>query len=104
MKLLNTYENKDEAEEALSKISGEKRLASERDSTVIIYNLFGQPSWGNFYKLGMFNLPELQQILERQKAGQEVDQIRYQEIVSMLHYVEKTFELTIPEHWLQIKA
>lgn len=104
MKLLNTYENKDEAEEALSKISGEKRLASERDSTVIIYNLFGQPSWGNFYKLGMFNLPELQQILERQKAGKEVDQIRYQEIVSMLHYAEKTFELTIPEHWLQIKA
>lgn len=39
MKLLNTYENKDEAEEALTKISGEKRLASERDSTVVIYNL-----------------------------------------------------------------
>ena len=52
MKLLNTYEDKDEAEEALTKISGEKRLASERDSTVVIYNLFGTPSWGNFYKLG----------------------------------------------------
>lgn len=36
MKLLNTYENKDEAEEALSRISGEKRLASERDGTVTI--------------------------------------------------------------------
>lgn len=29
MKLLNTYEDKDEAEDALTKISGEKRLASE---------------------------------------------------------------------------
>ena len=51
MKLLNTYEDKDEAENALTKISGEKRLASERDSTIVIYNLFGTPSWGNFYKL-----------------------------------------------------
>ena len=51
MKLLATYEDKDEAEIALTKISGEKRLASERDSTVVIYNLFGEPTWGNFYKL-----------------------------------------------------
>lgn len=73
MKLLNTYEDKDEAEEALTKISGEKRLASERDSTVVIYNLFGTPSWGNFYKLGMFNLPELQKILELRRTGQSID-------------------------------
>ena len=52
MKLLNTYEDKDEAEEALTKISGEKRLASERDSTVVIYNLFGTPSWGNLNRHG----------------------------------------------------
>lgn len=45
MKLLNTYEDKDEAEDALAKLSGEKRLASERDSTIVIYNLFGTPSW-----------------------------------------------------------
>jgi hypothetical protein len=45
MKLLATYEDKDEAEIALTKISGEKRLASERDSTVVIYNLFGEPTW-----------------------------------------------------------
>lgn len=104
MKLLNTYENKDEAEEALSKISGEKRLASERDSTITIYNLFGQASWGNFYKLGMFNLLELQHIIEQQKAGQKVDQNRYQEIITMLRYAAKTFELIVPEHWLQINA
>lgn len=39
MKLLNTYENRDEAEEAAEKLAGEKRLASERDATVTIYNL-----------------------------------------------------------------
>ncbi len=100
MKLLNTYDDKDEAEEALGKISGEKRLASERDSTVVIYNLFGQPSWGNFYKLGMFNLPELQQMLEQQKASQLIDQERHKEIISMLRYAAQTFELNIPERWL----
>ena len=100
MKLLNTYDDKYDAEEALAKISGEKRLASERDSTVVIYNLFGQPSWGNFYKLGMFNLPELQQMLEQEEAGQLVDQARHKEIISMLRYAAQTFELNIPEHWL----
>ncbi|WP_323807747.1 hypothetical protein [Marinobacter sp. LV10R520-4] len=39
MKLLNTYDDKDEAEEAKAKLQGERRLASERDSTVVIYNL-----------------------------------------------------------------
>lgn len=100
MKLLNTYENKDEAEEALTKISGEKRLASERDSTVVIYNLFGQPTWGNFYKLEMFNLHELKKILEAKNSGQNIEQERYDEIITMLRYVSRTFDLTIPEHWL----
>lgn len=45
MKLLNTYDDRDEAEAAAEKLSGEKRLASERDATVVIYNLFGIPSW-----------------------------------------------------------
>lgn len=53
MKLLNTYDDRDEAEAAAEKLSGEKRLASERDATVVIYNLFGIPSWGNFHRLGM---------------------------------------------------
>ena len=47
MKLLNTYEDREEAEAAERKITGEKRLASERDSTEVIYNLFGEPTWGN---------------------------------------------------------
>lgn len=100
MKLLNTYEDKDEAEAALSKIAGEKRLASERDSTVIIYNLFGNPTWGNFYKLGMFSLPELQQMLELRNAGQQIDLAKYNEIITTLRYVARTFDLSIPEHWL----
>lgn len=100
MKLLNTYEDKDEAEEALSKISGEKRLASERDGTVTIYNLLGQPTWGNFYKLDLFNLTELQEILEQRKVGQSIDQKRYEEIIVTLSYVSRSFDLSIPEHWL----
>ena len=70
MKLLNTYEDRDEAEIALTKITGEKRLASERDGTEVIYNLFGQATWGNFFRLGMFNLPLLQQIVEMRKNGE----------------------------------
>ncbi|MCE9949301.1 hypothetical protein [Hafnia paralvei] len=100
MKLLNTYEDKDEAENALTKISGEKRLASERDSTMVIYNLFGTPSWGNFYKLGMFSLPELQGILELRKAGQPIDVAKYNEYIKTLGYVARTFDLSIPKHWL----
>ncbi|MCI2282366.1 hypothetical protein L3081_01845 [Colwellia sp. MSW7] len=44
MVLLNTYEDRDEAEKAEILISGDKRLASERDGTELIYNLFGQAS------------------------------------------------------------
>lgn len=100
MKLLNTYEDKDEAEDALAKISGEKRLASERDSTIVIYNLFGTPSWGNFYKLGMFSLPELQGMLELRKAGQPIDIAKHNEYIKTLGYVALTFDLSIPKHWL----
>jgi len=100
MKLLNTYDDKDEAEDALGKITGEKRLASERDSTVVIYNLFGQPTWGNFYRLGMFNLPELQTMLEQRKAGLPVNEQRHKEILAMLRYAAQSFELKLPDHWL----
>ncbi|WP_348645663.1 hypothetical protein [Marinobacter sp. S6332] len=63
MKLLNTYDDRDEAEYAKQVLKGQKRLASERDSTVVIYNLFGQPSGGNFHRLGMFNLDKLSALL-----------------------------------------
>ncbi|MFW5402781.1 hypothetical protein V2A85_24390, partial [Yersinia sp. 1252 StPb PI] len=100
MKLLNTYDVKDEAEAALARILGEKRLASERDSTVIIYNLFGEPTWGNFYKLRMFNLPELKQLLELRKAGQSIDLAKHSEIITMLGHTARVFDISIPEHWL----
>jgi hypothetical protein len=100
MKLLNTYEDRDEAEIALTKITGKKRLASERDSTEVIYNLFGQPTWGNFFRLGMFNLPLLQQIVDMRKNGEAYNVVKHQEIITMLKYVAPMFELDIPEHWL----
>ncbi|MCQ8879333.1 hypothetical protein NQT69_15095 [Pseudoalteromonas shioyasakiensis] len=100
MKLLNTYEDRDEAEKAESLITGEKRLASERDGTETIYNLFGEATWGNLYKLSMFNLPELQKLVELKNKNLPYDQSRYKEIISMLRYAAKTFELKIPDHWL----
>jgi hypothetical protein len=100
LKLLNSYEDRDDAENAETLITGEKRLASERDGTEVIYNLFGLASWNNFYKLGMFNLPLLQSIIEQRKNNQPYDQIKHKEILSMLKYAANSFELTIPEHWL----
>lgn len=100
MKLLNTYEDRDEAEAAAQIITGEKRLASERDATETIYNLFGQPTWGNFYKLGMFNLPQLKEIVDKKQAGQPYDEAKHKEILNMLRYAANSFEIEIPNHWL----
>lgn len=100
MKLLNTYEDKDEAEVALTKVQGPKRLASERDDTDVIYNLFGEPSWGNFYRLGMFQLPELQALVNQRQNGQAYDEKKHREIITMLQYIAGNFELMIPEHWM----
>lgn len=100
MKLLNTYDIKDEGEAALAKIDEPKRLASERDSTEVIYNLFGTPSWGNFYKLGMFDLETLKTIVVQKKNGQPYDKKKHREIITMLQYVAKRFELQLPDHWL----
>lgn len=100
MKLLNTYENKDAAEVALTKVQGPKRLASERDDTQVIYNLFGEPSWGNFYRLGMFQLLELQTLITQRQDGLAYDEKKHREIITMLQYIAGNFELTIPEHWM----
>lgn len=100
MPLLNTYEDRDEAEKAETLITGEKRLASERDGTEVIYNLFGVASWGNLYKLNMFNLPELQKLVELKNKNQPYDQSRHKEILSMLKYAASSFDLVIPSHWL----
>lgn len=100
MKLLNTYDDRDEAEEAAEKLSGDKRLASERDATVTIYNLFGTPSWGNFHRLGMYNLGELKSLLDRRANWQPPDQARHAEIIATLLVVAKNYGIDIPGHWL----
>lgn len=99
MKLLNTYDDRDEAEAASEKLSGEKRLASERDATVVIYNLFGIPSWGNFHRLGMYNLGELKGLLDRRDTWQPTDQAQHAEILATLKTVAKNYGIEIPAHW-----
>lgn len=100
MKLLNTYEDRDEAEEAAEKLTGEKRLASERDATLVIYNLFGTPSWGNFHRLGMYNLIELKTLLQRRANWQAAELARHIEIIATLTTVAKNYGIEVPEHWL----
>ncbi|HBN8410747.1 hypothetical protein [Pseudomonas aeruginosa] len=99
MKLLNTYDDRDEAEAAAEKLSGEKRLASERDATVVIYNLFGIPSWGNFHRLGMYNLGELKNLLDKRNTWQPGEQVRHAEILATLKAVAKNYGIEIPAHW-----
>ncbi|NJJ59493.1 MULTISPECIES: hypothetical protein [unclassified Pseudomonas] len=100
MKLLNTYEDRDEAEESAEKLIGNKRLASERDATVIIYNLFGIPSWGNFHRLGMYNLGELRILLNNRASWHSTDQARHTEIITTLKSVAKNYGIELPGHWL----
>lgn len=100
MKLLNTYDDRDEAEEAAAMLIGEKRLASERDATETIYNLFGTPTWGNFHRLGMYNLVEMKSLLERRASWQIADHKRHAEIVAVLNSAAKNHNIKIPEHWL----
>lgn len=100
MKLLNVYEEREEAEEAAEKLTGNKRLASERDSTTTIYNLFGIPSWGNFHRLGMYDLNELKNLLSRRAAWGDEDVARHGQIMTALRLASKNFVLEIPEHWL----
>jgi len=100
MKLLNTYEEKDEAEEAALRIEGDKRLASERDGTIVIYNLFGKPTWGNFFRLKLYNLEELNSLLSRRNAWLDDDSKRHAEIIGSLQLVSKNYQIKIPTHWL----
>lgn len=100
MKLLNTYDDCDDADEAAKKLTGDKRLASERDATVVIYNLFGIPSWGNFHRLGMYRLVELKTLLDRRADWQAADAARHIEIISTLKTVSKNYGIEVPSHWL----
>ena len=100
MQLLITYDDQDEAEAAEKRLTGKKRLASDRDDNEVIYNLFGEPTWANFYQLGMYSLTELKAILDQRKVGQAFDSARHQQIIDSLGFVQTTYGLKIPEHWL----
>ena len=99
MELLNTYEDKDEAEAAEKRITGKKRLASDRDDNEIIYRLFGEPTWGNFYQLEMYELRELKELVDLKKAGQPYDEEKHQSILHGLQFLESSYSLNIPGHW-----
>ncbi|WP_082481213.1 hypothetical protein [Pseudomonas sp. Leaf127] len=100
MKLLNTYEDRDDAEDAAEKLVGDKRLASERDATVTIYNLFGIPSWGNFLRLDMYGLVELKALLQQRANWGSDSIVRHDELISVLQVISKNYNLSIPPHWL----
>ncbi|WP_128775205.1 hypothetical protein [Pseudomonas syringae] len=100
MKLLNTYEERDDAEDAAEKLVGSKRLASERDATVTIYNLFGIPTWGNFLRLDMYGLVELKALLHQRANWDAANTVRHEELISVLQAVSKNYNLSIPAHWL----
>lgn len=99
MKLLKTFEDQDEARRAEQALRGAKRLASERDDTSTIYNLFGDPTWWNFLELGMYRLHELRCLLERRDTWTSHDFECHATIISLLRSVEKNFGLKIPAHW-----
>jgi len=100
LKLLNTYDERDEAEAACIMLTGKKRIASERDDTSTIYNLFGTPSWGNFYRTGMYNLKELENLLKTKINWNSDDITRHSELMATVRTVSKNFSLQIPTHWL----
>ena len=100
MKLLATYEDKDDADDAAAKVVGEKRLASERDGTVVIYNLFGDPTWGNFLRLGLYDLEELRRLLDCRNGWHLEKTNRHAEIIAFLQSVSKSYGIAIPKHWL----
>lgn len=99
MQHLYTYETKEEAEEALVKLLGPKRLVSDRDDTEVIYKLFGELTWRNLYALGLHNLPELKSILSQRDSVGAYNENRHREIIASLENISRVLGLTIPAHW-----
>jgi hypothetical protein len=96
---LYTYETKEEAEEALAKLSGPKRLASDRDGTEVIYKVFGELTWKNLYALGLHNLPELKILLSQRDSSGAYNMDRHREIIAALENISRVLGLAIPPHW-----
>lgn len=100
MRLLNTYEDRDDAEVAFAMLSGEKRIASERDDTSTIYNLFGIPTWGNLYRIEMYSLKEFEKLLRAKENWDSNDKKRHSEILQIINIASKNLNIKIPKHWL----
>lgn len=100
MKLISVYNDRDEAELAEQKMLGVRRLASERDGTDTIYNLFGVPSWGNFLRLDMYGLQRLKELVGRRETWARADYESHAELIATIKTVAKNYELDIPAHWL----
>nr|BCU00022.1 hypothetical protein [uncultured bacterium] len=99
MHLLNTYDSKDEADEAVALLKGRTRIASERDDTTIIYNLFAEATWANLHKLKMYSLLELKNLLINRDIWTDKDTKRHQEILQGLERVSKKYSIDLPSHW-----
>lgn len=99
MHLLNTYDAKDDADEAAAALKGPLRIASERDDTTTIYNLFGEPTWANLYSLQMYDLVKLKSLLGRRSQWTESERAQHDQIIQGLERVTKKYQLTIPSHW-----
>jgi len=99
MHLLNTYDTKDDADDAAAALKGLLRVASERDDTATIYNVFGEATWANLYSLKMYNLVELKDLLGRRSQWTDSDLVQHRHILQGLERVAKKYQLTIPSHW-----
>ncbi|MBX9764537.1 MAG: hypothetical protein K2Y24_16240, partial [Pseudomonadaceae bacterium] len=62
--------------------------------------LFGIPSWGNFHRLGMYNLGELKSLLDRRASWHSADKVRHAEIITTLKTAAKNYGIELPSHWL----
>lgn len=99
MHLLNTYDTKDDAEDAAAALKGLIRVASERDDTSTIDNVFGEATWANLYSLKMYNLGNLKDLLGRRSQWTDSELVQHGHILQGLERVAKKYQLTIPSHW-----
>ncbi|RYZ86528.1 MAG: hypothetical protein EOP04_13705 [Proteobacteria bacterium] len=99
MHLLNTYDTKDDADDAAVTLKGSLRVASERDDTTTIYNLFGEATWANLYSLKMYNLVKLKDLLGRRSQWTDSELEEHGHILQGVETVAKKYQLTIPSHW-----
>lgn len=99
MHLLNIYDTRDDADDAAAVLKGPLRVASERDDTTTIYNLFGEATWANLYSLKMYDLVTLKSLLGRRSQWTESEQAQHGQILQGLERASKKYQLTISPHW-----